>query len=231
MTIEDVMTTDVVTVRPETPLKEVARLLVDRRISGLPVTDAGGAVLGVVSEADLLAMECGAPPAHGRLASILDPGGVLARLKADARVAGDAMTSPAITIASYRSIPAAAQEMLDRGINRLPVVAADRLVGIVTRADLVRAFARSDEETAAEVREQVQYFLAIADDVVQLDIRVEDGETTLGGAVRRRSVAEALPSFVARIPGVVGVRSELTWLHDDHDRRRRDTLAREHYPL
>src|SRR5581483_6940637 len=155
MDVEHLMTRDVVTVSPETPLKEVAAILADRGISGLPVCGAGGEVLGVVSEADILHKERGLP--RGR-ASVFD--WLFARSDEDAnklaaRTAGEAMTAPAITIDAGRPVAEAAALMLDRGINRLPVVHAGELVGIVTRADLVRAFRRSDEEIAREIRQDV----------------------------------------------------------------------------
>jgi CBS domain-containing protein len=225
MKVEDVMSTDVVTARPETPLKAVARRLVERRISGLPVVTERGEVVGVISEADLLVKEGGLTPRRpGLLAWLLDSTDPRVQLKLEARTAGDAMTSPAVTIAPYRSLAAAAQEMLGQGINRLPVVKDARLIGIVSRADLVRAFARSDAEVAGEVRDQVEYFLALADDFSQFDVSVDGGEATLGGRVRRRSSAEAVPRMVARIPGVVGVTSELSWLEDDS--RSRGVTAR-----
>src|SRR5262249_17832378 len=147
MRVEDVMTTDVVTAGPETPLKEVAEQLSERGISGLPVVNAEGEVLGVISEADVPVKEARTAPSRpGLLAWLIDPADPRAQLKLEARVAGDAMSRPAITIAPYASTAAAAGEMLEQGINRLPVVKNGRLVGIVTRADLVRAFARSDAE-------------------------------------------------------------------------------------
>jgi CBS domain-containing protein len=219
MKVQDVMSTDVVTVRPETPLKEVAQLLAARRISGVPVVSAEGEVVGVISEADLLVKEGGLTASRGFLLSWFhdsrdhDDGA-----KLGARLAGEAMTSPAITIAPYRSTTAAAQQMLGHGVNRLPVVRDGSLVGIVSRADLVRAFARSDREVADEVREQVGFFVSLGDDTGDFSavtVNVDGGEVRLSGTVRRRTTAEALPEHVARIAGVVGVTSEVDWREDD----------------
>jgi len=218
MDVEHLMTRDVVTVSPETPLKEVAAILADRGISGLPVCGAGGEVLGVVSEADILHKERGLP--RGR-ASVFD--WLFARSDEDAnklaaRTAGEAMTAPAITIDAGRPVAEAAALMLDRGINRLPVVHAGELVGIVTRADLVRAFRRSDEEIAREIREDVLvHTLWIAP--AELAITVEDGEVTLTGTLDTRTEAELAAAYVRRVPGVVAVHDQLGWKVDDLARR------------
>lgn len=232
MRVEDVMTTDVVTVRPDAPLKQVALELVQRRISGLPVVNDDGDVVGVISEADVLVKEGGVTPRRpGLIAWLLDPSDPKEQVKLEARVAGDAMTTPPITIAPYQSTAAAAQKMLEHGINRLPVVGNGRLVGLVTRADLVRAFARSDEQVAEDVRHQIEYFLALEDDFSKVDVSVDEGELTLGGRVRRRSTAEFLLGFVAKVPGVVGIRSELTWIEGDSKANRPRTRERVRHPV
>jgi len=212
--VKDVMTRDVVTVTPDTSLKDVARKLVELGISGTPVVDDDGSIVGVISEADLLTKERREPEDGGALARLMRRADPAEKAKYAARTAREAMTSPAITIEGYWTIPTAAQVMLDRSVNRLPVVRQGRLVGVVTRADLVRAFARSDEEIAREVREQ------IAPDAMWLGngtvgVRVEGGETALTGGMRRRRDAELLPKIVAAVPGVVGVRSELTRTEDE----------------
>jgi CBS domain-containing protein len=224
MRVEDVMSTDVVTVLPQTPLKQVGRQLVERGISGAPVVTEAGEVVGVISEADLLVKEREALQPRGRFAS-LRRGDRHEQQKVDARVAADAMTTPAITVPPYRSVGAAAQEMLERGINRLPVIKHGRLVGIVTRADLVRAFARSDAEVAKDVRALLELFLALDDDLSTVTVAIDGGEVTLAGRVRRRVSAEALPRWAAKVPGVVGVSSEVTWAEDDSKRPR---AARDH---
>jgi CBS domain-containing protein len=215
MKVEDAMTTDVVSVLPGESLKEVARIMVERRISGVPVVDGDGRLLGVVSEADLIVKELGAwRSVGGPLAWLVDPLEVGERLKLEARVAGEAMTSPAVTIEPHRSVMTAADRMLERGVNRLPVVVADRLVGILTRADLVRAFARADSEIAREIREDVVgEHMMLDEHAVEVD--VEAGEVLLSGALGRRSQAELLPRLISRVPGVVGVHSRLTWREDD----------------
>jgi CBS domain-containing protein len=216
MRVKDVMTSEVATVRPDTPLKEVARELIERGISGMPVVDDEGQVVGVISETDLVVKERGEPRERGgALASLLhrvDPDN---QLKLAARVAGEAMTSPAITIESFWPVSVAAKRMLDSAVDRLPVVKQGRLIGIVTRADLVRAFARSDEEITRDVREQVALQQALWPDGGRVEVQVGAGETTLTGKVRHRSQAEALPKLLARVPGVVTVRSELAWSKDD----------------
>jgi len=228
MRVEDVMTTDVVTARADTPLREVAEQLSERGISGLPIVNDEGEVLGVISEADVLVKEARTTPRRpGLLAWLLDATDPREQLKLEARVAGEVMSKPAITIAPYASTAAAAGEMLEQGINRLPVVKQGRLVGIVTRADLVRAFARSDAEVIIEVRKQVEYLLALADDYSQVDVCLRDGDVWLTGRVRRRSSTDDLSRQIARIPGVVGVVSKLTWLEDDAMRQsRRRPLVR-----
>jgi CBS domain-containing protein len=209
------MTRDVVTVALEASLKDVASVLVARGISGLPVVGDDGEVAGVVSEADVLAKERPGPEEVGALARLVHRGDPVAEAKAAARSAGEAMTSPAITIAPFWTIPTAAQVMLDHRVNRLPVVHQGRLVGIVTRADLVRAFARTDEEIVREIRDQVAFQEALVLANGPLDVHVHGGETTIAGTVRTRTAAEILPKLVAKVPGVVSVRSELTWTDDD----------------
>ncbi len=215
MRVQEVMTRDVTTVAPGASLKDVARALVARGISGLPVVGDDGEVVGVVSEADVLAKERPEPEEPGPLARLVARRDPEAAAKAAARTAGEAMTSPAITIEPFWTIPSAAQIMLEHGVNRLPVVHQGRLVGIVTRADLVRAFARTDEEIAREISEQVSLHEALGLENGTIDVQVRNGETTLAGSVRRRTEADILPKLVAKVPGVVTVRSELTWTEDD----------------
>jgi CBS domain-containing protein len=213
MKVKDVMTTSVTTVAPETSLKDVAAILAERGVSGLPVVDASGAVIGVVSEADILMKErTPEPPRRGILGWLLEPEPPTEKLTA--RTAGDAMTSPAITVGSGVSVARAASTMVERGVNRLPVVDDGRLVGIVTRADLVRAFTRTDDEIAREISEDVVLRMFwVAPESVK--VGVADGEVTLSGEVEKRTVAELLAAFAERVPGVVGVTSSLSWREDD----------------
>lgn len=215
MKVEELMTKDAIGVPPEMPLKEVGTVLAEHRISGLPVVDADGRVLGVVSEADILVKEQGPESRHGGLFGWLLEGGRADQDKLAARTAGEAMTTPAITILARKHVSDAARLMTEHGIKRLPVVDAyDKLVGIVTRSDLVRAFARTDEEIQREIREEVaERMLWI--EAPALEITVERGEVTLTGELERQSDAELLPHFAARVPGVVAVRSELSWRWND----------------
>ncbi|HXG39942.1 MAG TPA: CBS domain-containing protein [Candidatus Limnocylindrales bacterium] len=217
LTVRDVMTRNVVSVQPGTPLKEVARTLVENGISGVPVVDAEGHVLGIVSEADFLVKQQ-TPEAirHRPLARILgESRATRAQLaKVRAATAGEAMTSPAVTIEPGRRISEAAAMMTSRGVNRLPVVESGRLVGIVTRADLVRAYVRSDEQLDRAIREDVfRRILWLNPD--QFEIVVADGVATIRGQVDRRSTAEMIDRIVAIVPGVIAVRTDVSWAIDD----------------
>lgn len=202
------MNRDVVAIRPETPLKQVAAILSVNHISGAPVCDRAGDVVGVISEADILRKEEGVRP---------DVGGrwnwLLRRLdgetaKVAARTAGEAMTSPAVTIRATEPVSTAAQLMVERGINRLPVVSDGELVGIVTRADLVRAFHRPDEEVACEIRDDVLvHALWLAPEAMSLEVR--DGVVDIRGTVDTEADAEVAERLIRRIPGVLDVHADL----------------------
>jgi CBS domain-containing protein len=223
MKIAEIMKRDVLTVTPQTSLKEVAALLVRHGISGVPVCGPDGRVEGVVSEADILLKEHGLPlQLNGFIGRLLDEAyGDSERF--DATTAGDAMTSPALTVNSQQTVFEAARLMTEKHVNRLPVVDGSRLIGIVTRADLVRAFDRSDEEIAREIDDDVLLAtLWIAPET--LEIAVEDGVVTIAGVVETRTIAEIVASYIRRVPGVVTVHSELEWRTEDLARRRR-TLA------
>jgi CBS domain-containing protein len=104
--------------------------------------------------------------------------------------------------------------MTARGVNRLPVVDEGRLVGIVTRADLVRAYVRSDEELAGTIRDDVLLRILWLDPA-QFTVRVVDGVASIGGRVERRSTAEMVERAVAMVPGIVDVEANLSWAMDD----------------
>ena len=211
--VGEVMTRDVVSVTPDTPLKDVAAALVERGVSGLPVCDADGAVVGVLSEADLLVKQGGAPERSGGLfAWLVDTASAPDLAKLRAHTAGEAMTAPAITVESVAPVSEAARTMVSLGVNRLPVLEDGRLVGIVTRADLVRLFTRSDEEIARDIRQDVVKRLWIAPE--RIEVEVEQGEVVLRGEAETEAEAELLLKRIPLVAGVVGVRSELSWAVD-----------------
>jgi CBS domain-containing protein len=217
LTVRDVMTSSVVLVDPGTPLKEVAQALIDHGISGVPVVDADGAVLGVVSEADLLIKEQGSEAIRHRPLSRIFGESKESReqqTKLGAITAGDAMTAPALTITSSRSIHEAAAIMTARKVNRLPVVDDGRLVGMVTRADLIRAYVRSDDELAATIREDVILKILWLDPA-HFDVVVKDGVASISGHVERRSTAAMVERSVRMVPGIVDVHASVSWATDD----------------
>jgi CBS domain-containing protein len=218
MRVEELMTRDVVSVSEDTSLKDVAVLLGRHRISGVPVCSATGAVVGVVSEADLIRKEEGLDPSGAGLFTWLFGGSEVEAAKIAARTAGEAMTAPVVTIEPGEPVAAAAKLMVERRINRLPVVTGGRLAGIVTRADLVRAFSRSDDEIEREIAEDVLLnTLWVAPESVELE--VSEGHVSIRGRVDSRTLSELIVGYVRRVPGVVDVDADLTWQVDDLARR------------
>jgi CBS domain-containing protein len=216
MKVRDVMTREVVSVAPSARLKDLAALLVEHRISGLPVVDDDGAVVGVVSEADLLVRQLGnVSSRHGPLSWLLDdrPDASELRRRAATTVA-QAMTSPATTVDADRPLREAAALMVERGINRLPVTEGGQLVGIITRADFVRAYLQRDQEILHAIRDNVirRTMWLDPDD---LNVEVREGIVRIAGRVDRRSAATILEKLIGVVDGVVDVDSYLTWEIDD----------------
>jgi CBS domain-containing protein len=217
MKVKEVMTTPVRTITADASLKEAGALMAELRLSGLPVVSAGGRVIGVLSEGDILFKET-APAKAGLLERLFTLPIPELEAKLAARTVGEAMTAPAVTIGPDRPVSEAAQLMLDESVKRLPVVdAAGTLVGIVSRADLVRAFVRSDEDIEREIREDVLR-RSLWIDPEAIEVRVSRGEVQLVGEVESRAEAEVVPQFVQRVPGVVSVLSKLVWPDEPHSR-------------
>lgn len=206
-TVADLMTTEVVNVREYTSFKDVVFALRNGEVSGVPVVDGGGHVVGVVSESDLLPKEAvrGPYPIEGTFWQR-----TRLRRKAAAQTARDAMSAPPITIGPAASVARAAALLATRGIKRLPVVDADhKLIGIISRKDIVGVFARTDAEILRDVQEKV---LAHCGSRAPSDIAatVKDGVVTLTGQVERVALISILTTVTVAIPGVVGVVNRLT---------------------
>jgi CBS domain-containing protein len=206
MKIEDAMTAPVETVRPEASLKDVADIFAERGFGGLPVVDEEQRMLGVITEADIVLKEQAEVPMRGLGRVLRRREADALRRKVEARTVGEAMTSPVVTVEHWLSVSAAAELMIEHGVNRLPVLQGRELVGIITRHDLVRAFARSDSEIEQEIRDDTFANVALPE---SLRVMVKDGEVLLRGEVESKYEAEAIPSLIRRIPGVVAVDSEL----------------------
>jgi CBS domain-containing protein len=219
MKVQEIMTQEVITVGPETNLRDAAGILVYHRISGLPVSDTKGELVGILSEGDILAREAG----------VRDERRLFARLrssktnkKARALTVEDAMTAPAETISPHASVAEAARRMSDLGIKRLPVVKGHALVGIVSRGDLVRAFVRSDREIRHEITEDLLRRTLWLEVPEAVHVQVKRGAVRLSGQVETVTDALLLQKLVARVPGVVSVHAELGWRFEDADRARRE---------
>ncbi|WP_329282247.1 CBS domain-containing protein [Streptomyces sp. NBC_01451] len=217
-----VMVSHVVTADYGTSFKEVVRRLDQHRVSGLPVTDEDDKVIGVISETDLMLKQSrpdpNARPGTWAWLRRLSPGVRRATAKSRARTAGGAMSTPAITVYADATLPEAARLMAEHRIERLPVVdEEERLVGIVTRRDLLQVFVRADEEIRRDV--ELGIFvktLWLAPHTVEADVR--DGIVTLTGQLERRSDIPVALDLTRRTDGVVDVVDHLSYRFDD-DRR------------
>src|SRR6266536_124609 len=192
--VGEVMTTAVVRVRPETPIAQVAKLLRERGVTAVPAVDEETHLLGVVYGMDLPLVH--ERPVHGP-AALLES---MARHPSRARTgqtAADRMSSPVISVTPDVSLRTAARLLQVHGIHHLPVVSSGKLVGMVTRRDLLVAFLRTRE---------------------QIVVRVHNGVVRLAGRVDRRSLAGELERLAASVDGVVGVELELQWELDDTER-------------
>jgi CBS domain-containing protein len=138
--------------------------------------------------------------------------------KLGAITAGGAMSSPAITIRPARPVAEAAATMARRGINRIPVVDEGRLLGIITRADIVKASVRSDEEIARTIREEILLRTLLVDPAA-FDVSVTNGIATVSGVADRRSTAELIRHLVRLVPGVFDLRGRVDWTLDDAEIR------------
>jgi CBS domain-containing protein len=210
------MTTDVVTVRPSTSLHELAQLLTARGISGAPVVDEVGAIVGVVSEADLLARQFGGSRSRPAPLEWVFGNHVheAERRRRAATTVADAMTSPPITIEADRPLREAAALMVNHQVNRLPVTERGDLVGIVTRADFVRAYLHRDDEALRTIRDDVIRGTMWLDPD-DMTVEVREGTARIAGNVDRRSTATILEKLIGVVEGVDRLDSRLTWEFDD----------------
>ena len=213
MKVKDVMTTDVLTVRPDTSFKDIVELLVENRVSGVPVVDAQDRIVGLVTEADLVSKEAFDLRHRRPLAAVAELVSGARRWsdKAAGLTAGQVMSDRVVTVTPRMDVRAVARKMLDLGVKRFPVVDDDdHLVGIIARQDLLRVFHRSDADIAAEIEVKLLDPM-YAPEEHSVTAVVEDGVVTLLGSVRFSGELPVVVGLAANVPGVVQVDSRLTY--------------------
>jgi CBS domain-containing protein len=212
--VKDLMTTQVVTVGPAAPFKEIVARLAQHRVSAMPVVDDDGLVLGVVSEADLLLKE-EFPEPDQDIPLFWTKRRRLEREKAAGSTARDLMSVHLVSIAPDATVAEAARRMHRANVKRLPVLGErGRLVGIISRSDLLKVFNRPDQAIRREIMDDVIVgdFLM---DPARFFIHVDDGVVVLQGRVERRSLIPYLVRTVHGVEGVVRVENRLTFDVDD----------------
>ncbi|MBT8165319.1 MAG: CBS domain-containing protein [Acidimicrobiia bacterium] len=213
MRVVDLMASDVISVRPETTLRDAARLMVEKGISGLPVTNEEGTLVGVVSEGDFLRKEVDRGDLMGRglLGVLFDNRDSLA----EAETVGEVMAENLFTVSPDATLVEAARTMTTHGVKRLPVVTREgKLVGVISRRDVVAAFTRPDELIEDEIREDILRRLLFLDPAL-LEISVDAGVVSIGGELPTRTDTRLLEAMVQRTDGVIRAEIDVTWKVDD----------------
>jgi CBS domain-containing protein len=197
--VVDLMTTDVIAVSRETGLRDAARLMFRNRVSGRPIVDEAGALVGIITEADFLKLEVERQEGT----------------RGQGDTVGDVMSRGVVTVPPNVEIYEAAKIMAVQEVKRLPVVDEDnRLLGVISRADIVSIFTRPDDVIEDEIREDlIRRVLFIDPDGVQ--VGVANGVVTLSGEVTTHSEASMLEELTNRLDGVLRVESKLTWAEGD----------------
>lgn len=215
MQVKDVMSSAVITIAPETPVAEVAALLSDHHVSGAPVVDTDGALLGVVTESDLahrLAAKVAPPPSWLKALFSAAPTEARDYAKTRGRTARDIMTTPVRSIAEQASCEEAARLLEECAVRRLPVLRDGRLVGVVSRADLLRALitpeapgpATADDQTLRQaIRAELRH--AAWSHAYWVHFVVRNGEVTFYGFAKLPEIQRALRVLAERIPGAKAV--------------------------
>jgi CBS domain-containing protein len=219
-----VMTTEVVSVNGSTPFKDIAEAIIAHGVSALPVVDAENHVIGMVSEADLLAKEefreqyyreGYQPPLRVRLRHRLSADHGTLRGKAAGDTAVDLMSRPAISVTPDTTTVTAARMMDEHGVKRLAVTdEAGHLLGIVSRRDLLKLFVRPDADIAREIRDDVLE-RSLWVETAGVKVSVHQGVVTLAGRMARHSETLIAARMAGRVSGVVDVVTQLEWLEED----------------
>jgi CBS domain-containing protein len=205
--VQDIMTRDPVTVTSDTTFKEIVERLVRSDVGSLPVVDAQGTLLGLVSEADLICTEAYGGTHRRALAVLADL--LSARdhrwaTKASGSTAGTIMSKKLIVCHPHEDVRAVARRMVERGVKHMPVVHADSLVGIVSRHDVLKMFDRPDDEIAKAVQEVLSEDANMPDNC-QISSSVDRGVVTLTGDVRYEWDVPIVVSKIRDVPGVIEV--------------------------
>jgi CBS domain-containing protein len=209
--VKDVMTPDVITVKKDTPFAAIAAALRQHRVSAFPVLDEASQVIGIVSESDLLtklALGLGEDGMPGMITGILRRQQLQ---KAHAVMAAELMTSPAYTVLPEDTVEQAARIMYLRNVKRLPVVDRNgHLAGIVSRADVLAVYSRTDADIAGEIRTGILAAEAPANPGV-LDVSVKAGVATVVGRPQTREQGHAIIGRARHVQGVIAVRDRLDY--------------------
>ena len=211
MLVRDIMTSDVISVGPSTSYKDVVELLVQSAVSGLPVVDDSGQVVGIVTEADLTSKEAYGghrPRALALLADILSAREHHWATKAAGWTAADVMSRDVVVCAPDEETRVVARRMLQHGVKRVPVVESGVLVGMVSRRDVLKMFARPDDEIANEITHVLATDLNRPDGC-HVHCSVENGVATLSGDVRFAWDIPVVVAFARGVDGVIDVESRL----------------------
>lgn len=217
-----IMTPRVTTVRIDTPIAQAAELMLERRISGLPVVDAKGVLVGIVSEGDFLRRgEIGTRHRRsGWLEFLVGPGKLASEfVKEEGRTVGDVMTKDPVTITEDATLEDIVQIMEQKGIKRLPVLRNNDLIGIVTRANLLQAVAN----LARDASQPSTGDDALRNDILTsiesqpwgpmgLNVVVRDGVVDLSGVITDDRQRNAVVVAARNVPGVKAVHDHLCWV-------------------
>jgi len=200
--VKDIMTTDVAAVRSDASYRDMTALLRSRRVSGLPVVDADGIVVGVVSETDLLerALERGPDRWSHR-----------EHVTTEELTARDLMTRPAVTTSPDEPVAGVARLLSARKLRRLPVVDGQgRLAGIVCRSDVLSVFSRPDEEIRREITQDV-ILDGFFTDPARFTVTVKEGIVTMEGEPGSLVLGRNIVDQARHVEGVVAVRDRFTY--------------------
>ena len=209
--VRDCMTTDVLTVPPQASFKAVVRTLLGRGVDAAPVVDGDGRLLGVVSLSDLTCHD----EQPGGWTELLLGGRERReqRRKARGRTAADLMRAPAVTVEPGTSVCEALATMTHAGVGRVVVAEGGRVVGVLTRSDVLRDYLRDDDALRRDAETAVRE--AVGERGTRLDVEVRDGVALLAGWAELTSTAWAAEAAVRAVPGIVDVEEQVLTDVDD----------------